>query len=320
MSKYSEFKNLLNKFVQQANINIKRGAEKKTKLSGIEKTYPAVTIDGIDYKIQMFIYGSGTGYGPKEGRGSVKAPYFSYELNSDFWVNVRIKFENFEVKTLKIVKWNSHTNKDVETILEVDISDLNLDSTSTSNKTLEKFYDQFISFKKGSKMKKEQNVVEEPSSNYIGDSKYAQVLKNSKNLIFRGAPGTGKTYLAKQIAEELTGGNEEQIGFVQFHPSYDYTDFVEGLRPVSDKGQVLSCRTGFLKSFVRKQKKIQIKNSSSLSTKSTAGRFPRFLVNCSSLLTQTIAGKREPFQRNMPIYMKRMRNFISLKMSILSAP
>ncbi|WP_032529832.1 AAA family ATPase, partial [Streptococcus mutans] len=59
---------------------------------------------------------------------------------------------------------------------------------------------------------------------------YKDKLENSKNLIFRGAPGTGKTYLARQIAEELTGGNEEQIGFVQFHPSYDYTDFVEGLR------------------------------------------------------------------------------------------
>ncbi|MFS9336949.1 AAA family ATPase [Streptococcus intermedius] len=73
----------------------------------------------------------------------------------------------------------------------------------------------------------------------IGMTSYINRLIESKNLILRGAPGTGKTYLAKQIAEELTGGNEEQIGFVQFHPSYDYTDFVEGLRPSSgDDGQI----------------------------------------------------------------------------------
>lgn len=59
--------------------------------------------------------------------------------------------------------------------------------------------------------------------------KYANLLKNTKNLILTGAPGTGKTYLAKQIAKEL-GCEDDNIGFVQFHPSYDYTDFVEGLR------------------------------------------------------------------------------------------
>lgn len=65
--------------------------------------------------------------------------------------------------------------------------------------------------------------------------KYTTLLENTRNLILTGAPGTGKTHLAKQIAEKM-GCTPDEIGFVQFHPSYDYTDFVEGLRPVQDEG------------------------------------------------------------------------------------
>ena len=81
-----------------------------------------------------------------------------------------------------------------------------------------------------------------------------QSLLKSPNLILHGAPGTGKTYLAKEIAVELTNGNKDQIGFVQFHPSYDYTDFIEGLRPVSngDGAIEFKLQDGIFKKFCQK--------------------------------------------------------------------
>lgn len=84
--------------------------------------------------------------------------------------------------------------------------------------------------------------------------KYANLLNNTKNLILTGAPGTGKTFMAKQIAKEL-GCEDDNIGFVQFHPSYDYTDFVEGLRPkqVDGSDQIgFERRDGVFKVFCEK--------------------------------------------------------------------
>ena len=99
---------------------------------------------------------------------------------------------------------------------------------------------------------KEENSTMDSSNNFR--HQLTQSLLQSKNLILRGAPGTGKTYLAKEIALELTGGNEDQIGFVQFHPSYDYTDFVEGLRPVSNGDGAIEFKLvdGIFKKFCQK--------------------------------------------------------------------
>ena len=67
-------------------------------------------------------------------------------------------------------------------------------------------------------------------------------------VVLTGAPGTGKTYMAQEVAAQLilgasihnpekieeelkNAGKLEQYKFVQFHPGYDYSDFVEGIKP-----------------------------------------------------------------------------------------
>lgn len=83
------------------------------------------------------------------------------------------------------------------------------------------------------------------------NKRYIELLLANKNLIFTGAPGTGKTFLAKEIAKEMGAEYE----FVQFHPSYDYTDFVEGLRPTPpDKNGNIGFRRmdGVFKTFCKK--------------------------------------------------------------------
>ena len=79
--------------------------------------------------------------------------------------------------------------------------------------------------------------------------KYIDLLEANKNLILTGAPGTGKTFMAKAIAEAMNA----EVGFVQFHPSYDYTDFVEGLRTKNDgNGNVgFERRDGVFKEFCK---------------------------------------------------------------------
>lgn len=108
-----------------------------------------------------------------------------------------------------------------------------------------------------------------PAPAFYEQAKYSKILLQSKNLIFRGAPGTGKSYLAREIAtyivskgktikyDDLSADQKKQIEFVQFHPNYDYTDFVEGLRPkINDDGTMgFELKDGVFKIFVTRARR-----------------------------------------------------------------
>lgn len=90
-----------------------------------------------------------------------------------------------------------------------------------------------------------------------------------KNIIFTGAPGTGKTYSVEKYVNEQ---NSEQLDsicsysswyfkFVQFHGSYDYTDFVEGLRPIERGDKMIFVRMdGTFKALCREAAKAEKEN------------------------------------------------------------
>ena len=63
--------------------------------------------------------------------------------------------------------------------------------------------------------------------------KMLDLLREKGQAIFYGPPGTGKTFVALKLAEYLAQGNPSRWELIQFHPSYTYEDFMEGIKPES---------------------------------------------------------------------------------------
>ena len=114
-------------------------------------------------------------------------------------------------------------------------------------------------------MQKEYEEYNEFKELKIEKTPQYNLLLSNKQLIMNGAPGTGKTYLARNTIADIlfdtlceSENKKEEIkrvrmDMVQFHPSYDYTDFIDGIRPdLSGNELKYSLKNGSFKSFCRR--------------------------------------------------------------------
>lgn len=281
MNDYQKFKHLLEYFV----AHLEYVVNEDPKMDGYE-TYIKFLVEndsfykqgqghkGANIQKQIEEWDSySNGYSIKINiSGASKVPYQNNACYLNWektWVNVRPDWKNNHVINLYL---STEQHSGARSEGEKSIEELGLFDNNEPNDDLNSFFDKFKE-KLNEYLKLQKNkAMKEHIKTYTG------LLSANRSLILTGAPGTGKTYLAKQIAQQLIFGEvketmsddekkqfNEQCDFVQFHPSYDYTDFVEGLRPKQDdNGNIgFERKNGVFKDFCAKAiaKKINEENT-----------------------------------------------------------
>ncbi len=158
-------------------------------------------------------------------------------IDSDYEYNIDNKFQK-----IRKVNWTHKGN------WKYNLRDEKLPTKTLTDITI---YQEMVNTIKELFVSEEDNVDEEQEQQYpnydsnkfleevyIDDDTYktlVNLVKNKRNLIVQGAPGVGKTFMAKRLAYSIMGVKDiERVMMVQFHQSYSYEDFVMGYRPMKE--------------------------------------------------------------------------------------
>jgi MoxR-like ATPase len=114
-------------------------------------------------------------------------------------------------------------------------------------------YESILRLKSGASMIESSKMREEPLQNpdySIEDlasntgfhietlERWKRGLERKGQVIFYGPPGTGKTFIADKLSKHIVSGTDGAVELVQFHPAYSYEDFMQGIRPKLDSGEL----------------------------------------------------------------------------------
>lgn len=179
-----------------------------------------------DMKIGDIVYAK-DGMSKVIGRGIIQGDYF-YDKNKDSfcssrkvqWTHVDCNYElkedgAFSMKMLTDITKYSGIIKELEAFF--DIEDPVIGPPTPSNKDSIYTKEDFL----------EKVFMDESSYNSL-----VGLLKRKKNIILQGAPGVGKTFMAKRLAYSIMGQiDKSRVKMIQFHQSYSYEDFIMGYRP-----------------------------------------------------------------------------------------
>lgn len=248
--------------------------------------------------------------------------FFESTINkaSDFplYFDKVLKHKGIKWNITMILFWirpNEFLPLDTKTQIYLQSEEIIKDANSEYKEAL-KNINKDLNFQNYKKLLEQVNEVKKVKGNKLGNNfpeisykaymasfyrNHIDIIIANHNLILTGAPGTGKTYMAKEIASMMNA----KTGFVQFHPSYDYSDFVEGLRPKDDEtGKIgFERKDGVFKEFCAKALNNPDNNYVFIIDEINRGEISKIFGELFFSIDPGIAEFRVKSKRNMPTWL-----------------